>query len=63
LFAAFVSLRNEVDVALVFDFRRASVFFTKNLSSFESGFNCNVKIVLQILRQKRPPDENSEESV
>ena len=39
LFAAFVGLRDEIDVTLVFYFRRAGKLFAKNFSGFESGFD------------------------
>ncbi len=39
LFAAFVGLRDEVDVTFVLYFRRAGVLFAENFSSFESGFD------------------------
>src|SRR5262249_15244826 len=43
LFAAFVSLRNEVDVAFVFDFGRAREFFAQDFAGFPSGFEGGVK--------------------
>jgi len=39
LFTAFVGLGDEVDVTLVFYFRRAGVFFAENFSGFEGGFD------------------------
>ena len=46
MFAAPVRLRDEIDVAFVFDLRRARVFFSENFTGFESGPDGNVQIGL-----------------
>ena len=51
LLAAFVGLRDKVNVTFVFDFRRARVFFAKNLSGFVSGFERYFEIGFQVFRQ------------
>jgi hypothetical protein len=53
LFTAFVGLRDEVDVTFVFYFRRARVLFAENFPGFESGFDGNVIIGFQRVRQER----------
>ena len=55
LFAAFVRLGDEVNVAFVFDFRRLRVFFAENFSGFASGFECYFEIGFQVFRQTRLP--------
>lgn len=53
LFAAFVGLGDEVDVALVFYFRRAGVLFAKNFSGIEGGFDGDFVIGFQNVWQER----------
>lgn len=44
MLAALVGLGDEVDIAFVFDFRRASVFFTEDFSGFASGFDGDFEV-------------------
>jgi len=53
LFAAFVGLRDEVDVTFVFYFGRAGVLFAENFSGFESGFDGDFVIGFQNVWQER----------
>ena len=56
LFAALVGLGDKVNVAFVFDFRRAGEFFAKDFPGFESGCDGDFQIILQIVRQMRLPE-------
>ena len=60
MFAALVGLGDEVHVAFVFDFRRASEFFAKDFSGFESGLNSDIQIGFQIVRQMQLPETKFE---
>lgn len=53
LFAAFVGLRDEVDVTFVFYFWRAGVLFAENFPGFESGFDGDFVIGFQNVWQER----------
>jgi len=55
LFAALVGLRDEVNLAFIFDFRRTCVFFANDFSGFKSSFDSYVKVGFQIFWQKRLP--------
>ena len=43
-FAAFVGLRDKIDVAFVFDFRRARIFFAEDFAGFACGLNRDLEI-------------------
>ena len=53
LFTAFVGLRDEVDVAFVFYFRRAGVLFAENFSRFESGLDGDFEKSFCVIGQSR----------
>jgi hypothetical protein len=57
LLAALVGLGDEVDVAFVFDFGRACVFFAEDFSCFASGFDGDFEVVFQIVQQRGLPSE------
>ena len=53
LFAALVGLRDEVDIAFVFDLRRTGVLFAENFSGFESGFDGDFEKSFCVIGQSR----------